>query len=591
MGIINNLINSLKDNFTMAEFSINGRMTVKSLRKQFKDAFGASLRVYKGAKFAPEDATLASIRSGENVKGGELVCKGNLQVGNFETKMKEMFGITVKVANPDNTKLASSNMTIAAAGREAVATDNWSNEQLQCYFWDTIQDLLIAKGYDIEKKDLTKDVEDYYKSSRYKRYGITFNIYRTKKKKDVTFTGSIVAYTIDSITVSGPATVNSTDGSAKAPKISDLNAVASYRDSSGAVKTVNLIAADLKLYGTASFVDSGVTEVSEDEPTALAKQTVQVKWQSAVSADFEYTVQYVKSTEPAPTYTYVWADTAETDGYRQIAYEILPETAANRYIQRGEFNADDFVAVYKVMVPTDEDGVVVTEENFKKAYEEAGYAEKDIPEYYQLEKLTAGKGETLSVTLTNPLEVTVDEKTTTYADRFAEAEDAAISLVYEYVGNEATGELVVLSNTENNTVIGQVTRDDSGKAIVDVDAGVDGLKIENLIADYATDVNIKIADGEAGSAQATPVEAGTEAEDLELTITAKTWKSGFRASDLADADNVVSPITITGTVPSVSGDAAKSTSVSVVLQMTDTIYSDSRYSKNITGVWVQNEIV
>lgn len=188
MGIINNLINSLKDNFTMAEFSINGRMTVKSLRKQFKDAFGASLRVYKGTKFAPEDATLASIRSGENVKGGELVCKGNLQVGNFEAKMKEMFGITVKVANPDNTKLASSNMTIAAAGREAVATDDWSNEQLQCYFWDTLQDLLIAKGYGIDKKDFAQDVEDYYKSTRYKRYGITFNIYRTKKMKDVTFT-------------------------------------------------------------------------------------------------------------------------------------------------------------------------------------------------------------------------------------------------------------------------------------------------------------------------------------------------------------------------------------------------------------------
>lgn len=172
----------------MAEFSINGRMTVKSLRKQFKDACGASLRVYKGAKFAPEDATLASIRSGENVKGGELVCKGNLQVGNFEAKMKEMFGITVKVANPDNTKLASSSMTIAAAGREAVTTDDWSNEQLQCYFWDTLQDLLIAKGYGIEKKDFAQDVEDYYKSNRYKRYGVTFNIYRTKKKKNVTFT-------------------------------------------------------------------------------------------------------------------------------------------------------------------------------------------------------------------------------------------------------------------------------------------------------------------------------------------------------------------------------------------------------------------
>lgn len=188
MGIINNLINSLKDNFTMAEFSINGRMTVSSLRKQFKDAFGASLRVYKGPKFAPENATLASIRSGENVKGGDLVCKGNMQVGNFETKMKDIFGITVKVANPDNTKLASGSITLAAAGREAVETDDWSDEQLQCYFWDSLQDLLIAKGYDIKKKDFSADVADYSKSTRYKRYGVTFNIYKTKKgKKNVTF--------------------------------------------------------------------------------------------------------------------------------------------------------------------------------------------------------------------------------------------------------------------------------------------------------------------------------------------------------------------------------------------------------------------
>lgn len=188
MGIINNLINTIKDNFTMAEFNINGRMTVSSLRKQFKDAFGATLRVYKGTKFAPENATLASIRSGENVKGGELTCRGNMQVANFEAKMKDMFGITVKVANPDNTKLAKGDVTIASVGRETVETDNMTDEQLQCYFWDTLQDQLIAKGYDIDKKDFSKDVEDYNKNTRYKRYGVTFNIYRTKnRKKYVTF--------------------------------------------------------------------------------------------------------------------------------------------------------------------------------------------------------------------------------------------------------------------------------------------------------------------------------------------------------------------------------------------------------------------
>lgn len=172
----------------MAEFNINGRMTVASLRKQFKESFGATLRVYKGAKFADEKATLASIRSGENVKGGELVCRGNLQVGNFEAKMKEKFGIKVQVANPDNTKLVSDNITLAAAGREAVETDNLTDEQLQCYFWDALQDQLIAKGYDIQKKDFAAEVADYNKNPRYKRYGVTFNIYTTKnKKKKVTF--------------------------------------------------------------------------------------------------------------------------------------------------------------------------------------------------------------------------------------------------------------------------------------------------------------------------------------------------------------------------------------------------------------------
>lgn len=101
----------------MAEIKIDGRMKVKTLQSQFKSAFGATLRVYKGKQFADGDSTLASIR-GAGAKGGELSCRGNLLVGNFENKMKDIFGITVQVANSENTKLSDNNITIAAAGRE-----------------------------------------------------------------------------------------------------------------------------------------------------------------------------------------------------------------------------------------------------------------------------------------------------------------------------------------------------------------------------------------------------------------------------------------------------------------------------------------
>ena len=61
-------------------------MKVKTLPAEFKKAFGSTLRAYNGMKFADDDATLASIRA----KGGELTVRGNMQVGNFEDKAKEL---------------------------------------------------------------------------------------------------------------------------------------------------------------------------------------------------------------------------------------------------------------------------------------------------------------------------------------------------------------------------------------------------------------------------------------------------------------------------------------------------------------------
>ena len=90
----------------MAEIALKGQMKVKTLKADFKKAFGSTLRVYMSptckGRMADDDATLASIRA-EGAKGGELKVVGNMQVGNFEKKIVEMYGIGVQVANAADT--------------------------------------------------------------------------------------------------------------------------------------------------------------------------------------------------------------------------------------------------------------------------------------------------------------------------------------------------------------------------------------------------------------------------------------------------------------------------------------------------------
>ena len=104
----------------MAEMKLSGNLKVKSLKATFKKEFGATLRVYKSKSckgaFADDDATLASIRA-KDAKGGDLAVKGNMQVGNFEKKVAEMYGIGVQVANADDSALADNSITLCAAGK------------------------------------------------------------------------------------------------------------------------------------------------------------------------------------------------------------------------------------------------------------------------------------------------------------------------------------------------------------------------------------------------------------------------------------------------------------------------------------------
>ena len=85
----------------MADLSISGKMKVKTLKANFKEEYGSTLRVYVGKKFADDDATLASIRK-EDAKGGEVKINGKMLVGNFEKKIFEEFEIKSQGATPDD---------------------------------------------------------------------------------------------------------------------------------------------------------------------------------------------------------------------------------------------------------------------------------------------------------------------------------------------------------------------------------------------------------------------------------------------------------------------------------------------------------
>ncbi len=92
--------------------SVDGRKKVKTLKEEFKNEFGVSIRVYKGVKFADENATLASIRKEGAAKTGEFKVHANTKVGNVEKQFLESLGIKVQIEAADGS-LADNDLTLA----------------------------------------------------------------------------------------------------------------------------------------------------------------------------------------------------------------------------------------------------------------------------------------------------------------------------------------------------------------------------------------------------------------------------------------------------------------------------------------------
>ena len=120
MGLLNK-INNVLDSFKAADFEVSSKMKVNALCTAFKKNFGLSLRVYKGRQLADGRMTLNTLdqRTSMTVKTGALALtvKANQKVGDVEEAFRKQFGITVQVANFDNTKLCDNDLTLGEARR------------------------------------------------------------------------------------------------------------------------------------------------------------------------------------------------------------------------------------------------------------------------------------------------------------------------------------------------------------------------------------------------------------------------------------------------------------------------------------------
>lgn len=99
----------------MATYTITGRMSAKTVKKNFKESFGGTLRILKDGKPVDDSATMASLKA-DGCMGGELELKGNTKVAGMKKKVTDLYGISVEVYDADDKNPLDDSLTLASIG-------------------------------------------------------------------------------------------------------------------------------------------------------------------------------------------------------------------------------------------------------------------------------------------------------------------------------------------------------------------------------------------------------------------------------------------------------------------------------------------
>lgn len=116
------LFDKFMDRFNKAEFTIAPNKKLKSLSKDFKEAYDLSLVFYKGNIIADGDLTLGALNQKTNAninttsKEG-IKIKGNMLVKDVEKSFLDTYGVTVQIKDKKAERLVDNNITLGEAAR------------------------------------------------------------------------------------------------------------------------------------------------------------------------------------------------------------------------------------------------------------------------------------------------------------------------------------------------------------------------------------------------------------------------------------------------------------------------------------------
>ena len=117
------LLNNIKDRFNNAEFSVAPNKKLKTISKDFKDAFDLSLVFYKGNMIAEDSLTLAALnkktsKDVNTTSKEDLKIKASMKVGFVKDLFENKFGVKVQIKDKSAKNLVDNDLTLGNAARQ-----------------------------------------------------------------------------------------------------------------------------------------------------------------------------------------------------------------------------------------------------------------------------------------------------------------------------------------------------------------------------------------------------------------------------------------------------------------------------------------